>query len=78
MGRGALCGLGLALGICLRAHPWEQGQTQTQQAEEVALGEDSQAGSREGDGEMGVNPEGTPSNPNPVLSLKTGLLLLGL
>lgn len=42
-----------------------QGQTQTQQAEEVALGE-----VRPGLEEMEMNLEGTPSNPGPLLFLR--------
>lgn len=42
-----------------------QGQTQTQQAEEVALRE-----VRPGLEEMEMNPEGTPNNPGPLLFLR--------
>lgn len=43
------------------------GQTRTQQAEEVVQGG---AGGRPGLEEMEVNPEGTPSNPSPMLFLR--------
>lgn len=48
-----------------------KGQTQTQQAEEVALGE-----FRPGLEEMEVNPEGTPSNPGPMRKLGCSCLII--
>lgn len=44
-----------------------EGQTWTQQAKEVALGEGSRAGSEDGGG---ASPESTPRKPGPVLSLR--------